>query len=1360
MALAICGAVAAARGATDQSPGDDLAAKVRVELAAARKLPAALDKTVTPVIDRVWAGFDIKEAIAQVQFMDQYWRLPGNEGFDKSIDRVKARLIQAGFEELPARPRSPIKKPSLWIEPASTPSQGWDQSVGTVAIVRDGQSEQTVISREKERLALSINSFSTAPGGVTAPLVDVGGGGAAGDYTGKDVKGAVVIGTAGASQLFTQAVVNRGAIGVISMAPLPGYLDKNPDILQWGSIPYNETVTGFGFRATQRAGDALKRAAASGTARVRVDVQTSFARKPERTLSAEIPGAIAPNERIVIAAHVQEPGANDNASGTATNMELARSLVVGVNSGRIPKPARTLTFLWVNEISGSRRWLAEHPEDTPGVRYMFSMDMTGEDITKTGGHFLIERWPDPGAVWARPWDPHTEWGAGQVKADSLKGDLINDLHMAICERVGVKSVAAIKRPWDVRSNPYEGGSDHTQFGSAGIPSVLDWHFTDRFYHTNQDTAEKTSPEEMRNVGTAVATTAWLMATASPADVVSVGELVKKVGAARVAIEEREGATLADNPALVAAWKKWYDEAAKSIERLTVPKPSGGVVDHSALRQQSGSMLRGPFALMALAADQLSSCDPILMDRIDATPINVLWAIDDRFWCNCADHAPNHKENREKELLSRAAVSADSRVRLAFARAVAHTGKWDPSLEHLLIDENSLVRAEAANAIAQADLGPLKVDRLGMLRAALLANNKLLQYGGRVAAGGLATSAGSAVLTGAIGEQDDEVVMELLDAMLRLPDANADVAKFVGTYANAMRPVAPLLGAIKGLEYWTRKHRGQALGDQLVSQIRGLTALGRAELSRTQTAFEAPRSESDMYFRYTRVRRLAMQTLQNVSDKDADIIIAAAGDSDWQVRRLATIMLGNLPVAGPDRDTRAEAAFEARLKDASLNVRIEAVTIAARLAITTGDCSPIDNALTDKDAPVVIQALDRLPPACRNLLAKAAGLADELGVNGTQVKWQVALHGLTALARLAPDEAAKRIERRDVQAHPQWQVRAAVATIAGTTHNETLLKVLAADPTPNVRTSVLGALDAMGSKLIYPTALDALESKEPQLVREAARRLKGAPKSNETATALLASLKGLTDQGKDTSRDARLAIFERLTEQEPADLLALIKPYLEDFDPEISIAAKKLLKNLVPGAEFRAEPRLRRPKQATLAAVQGLPRKAKLLMADGGTIELELLVDDAPMAVARFVSLANAGHYDGLSFHRFVANFVIQGGSPDANEYSGDDRFMRDEIARRPHLRGSVGISTRGRDTGDAQIFFDLLDLPRLDHDYTVFARTTSGLDVMDHILEGAVILEIIVWQWLEIRICSTLPVMLVTGKMRLTPVQSDGRTLV
>jgi cyclophilin family peptidyl-prolyl cis-trans isomerase len=108
---------------------------------------------------------------------------------------------------------------------------------------------------------------------------------------------------------------------------------------------------------------------------------------------------------------------------------------------------------------------------------------------------------------------------------------------------------------------------------------------------------------------------------------------------------------------------------------------------------------------------------------------------------------------------------------------------------------------------------------------------------------------------------------------------------------------------------------------------------------------------------------------------------------------------------------------------------------------------------------------------------------------------------------------------------------------------------------------------------------------------------------------------------------------------------------------------------------------------------------------------------APLTRHRFLAAVRAGYYDGLTFHRVVPNFVIQGGSPGANEYCGDCPFMRDELGGM-HIRGSVGISTRGPDTGDAQIFFNLIDNARLDYDYTAFAQVCSGMAVVDAIHEG------------------------------------------
>src|SRR5690606_27436181 len=123
----------------------------------------------------------------------------------------------------------------------------------------------------------------------------------------------------------------------------------------------------------------------------------------------------------------------------------------------------------------------------------------------------------------------------------------------------------------------------------------------------------------------------------------------------------------------------------------------------------------------------------------------------------------------------------------------------------------------------------------------------------------------------------------------------------------------------------------------------------------------------------------------------------------------------------------------------------------------------------------------------------------------------------------------------------------------------------------------------------------------------------------------------------------------------------------------------------------------------------------------GDIVISPFLDQAPMNAVRFIRQVEAGAWDGLTFHRVEPGFVVQGGSPGANEYVGADRYTRDERAPLSHVRGTVGISTRGRDTGDGQIFINLVDNPRLDHAYTIVGQVVSGLTVVDAMQEGAVI---------------------------------------
>ena len=130
------------------------------------------------------------------------------------------------------------------------------------------------------------------------------------------------------------------------------------------------------------------------------------------------------------------------------------------------------------------------------------------------------------------------------------------------------------------------------------------------------------------------------------------------------------------------------------------------------------------------------------------------------------------------------------------------------------------------------------------------------------------------------------------------------------------------------------------------------------------------------------------------------------------------------------------------------------------------------------------------------------------------------------------------------------------------------------------------------------------------------------------------------------------------------------------------------------------------------------------MKEAGRFVIQLLPEYAPVTAAKFSMLVESGYYDDLTFHRVEPNFVLQGGSPGANEFVGIKNYMRDEVSLLTHARGTIGISTRGRDTGDGQIFINLVDNYRLDHNYTVFARVIENMDNVDRILEGDVILSI------------------------------------
>ena len=176
------------------------------------------------------------------------------------------------------------------------------------------------------------------------------------------------------------------------------------------------------------------------------------------------------------------------------------------------------------------------------------------------------------------------------------------------------------------------------------------------------------------------------------------------------------------------------------------------------------------------------------------------------------------------------------------------------------------------------------------------------------------------------------------------------------------------------------------------------------------------------------------------------------------------------------------------------------------------------------------------------------------------------------------------------------------------------------------------------------------------------------------------------------------------------------PLLKDLDPKVAKAAAAVIAEWT-GKAAEIETTHQRSTNAPTIEDRGSRAIVSFEMDNGRRFDVDLSAFDTPLTRTRFLSAVRAGYYNNLTFHRVVPNFIIQGGSPGANEYCGDCPFMRDEVGGM-HQRGTVGISTRGPDTGDAQIFINLVDNPRLDFDYTVFARVCRGMNVVDEIKEG------------------------------------------
>ena len=204
---------------------------------------------------------------------------------------------------------------------------------------------------------------------VTAALIDVGDGTSESDYAGKEVAGKIVLAASQPGPVADLAVAKYAALGIVSYAQNQhtAWWKEDENLVRWGHLGSFAKFNSFAFMVSLKQARALQQRLADGeeimlNARVRAGRHTGF----YDIVTATIPGADAElnNEEIAFSCHLdhQRPGANDNASGCVTILEVARTLARLISEGRIPRPARTIRFIWPPEIEGTTVLLNARPD--------------------------------------------------------------------------------------------------------------------------------------------------------------------------------------------------------------------------------------------------------------------------------------------------------------------------------------------------------------------------------------------------------------------------------------------------------------------------------------------------------------------------------------------------------------------------------------------------------------------------------------------------------------------------------------------------------------------------------------------------------------------------------------------------------------------------------------------------------------------------------------------------------------------------------------------------------------------------------------------------------------------------------------
>lgn len=506
-----------------------------------------------------------------LEYLARYHRMRGSTGFRRAAEHIAGQLRQYGLAEVRIE-QIPADGKTFYGTQKARPA--WDAEFAELWELKgDGNSwvrHRRLTSWEAMPITLAQDSESAD---VEAEIIDVGAGTDESDYSGRDVRGKLVLAAAQPRSVARLAVEKYGAAGIISYAQnqRTAWWREDENLVRWGHLDSFSANPTFALMVSLKQARAFQERLAHGeTLRLQAIVRAGKHEGAYNVVTASIPGGDPrlQNEEIAFSCHLdhQLPGANDNASGSVTILEVARTLAKLIREGKLARPARTLRFIWPPEIEGTLALLHARPELATKIKAVIHMDMVGGGAT-TKAVFHVTR--GPASL------PSVIYDVAEVF-----GEFVNRQSDAFASGQTVEfplfSPEGSKEALQAEFVDFSMGSDHQVYteGSYRIPAIYLNDWPDRYIHTNFDTPANIDPTKLKRAAFIGATSGYFLASMNSEDASSLWQLIQRQSLRRTArLLERRTELSAEEAANLTRFHFWYErQVFNSMERFfEIPK---------------------------------------------------------------------------------------------------------------------------------------------------------------------------------------------------------------------------------------------------------------------------------------------------------------------------------------------------------------------------------------------------------------------------------------------------------------------------------------------------------------------------------------------------------------------------------------------------------------------------------------------------------------------------------------------------------------------------------------------------------------------------------------------------------------------